>query len=87
MDINLIGYLGGFFITISFIPQVIKSYKTKKVSDLALSTLLFSIIGTIFWLAYGLLASSLPLIITNLLFGGIILFELGLKVKYDKKKR
>ncbi|MDI6826458.1 MAG: PQ-loop domain-containing transporter [Candidatus Aenigmarchaeota archaeon] len=33
---EIIGYLAGIFIMVSFIPQVIKSYRTKNVSDLSL---------------------------------------------------
>ncbi|MFH1972655.1 MAG: SemiSWEET family transporter [archaeon] len=79
---DIIGYLGGIFIMVSFIPQVIKSYKTKKVQDLALNMILATLIGTGFWIAYGFLISSLPIIIMNSIFGIIVLYELYLKLKY-----
>ena len=82
---DIIGYLGGFFITISFIPQVIKSYKTKRVEDISFLMILFSIIGTIFWLIYGLMKQSMPLILTNIIFGVIVLLQIYLKLRYVKK--
>jgi len=33
---DIIGYLGGFFIMVSFIPQVVKSYRTRSVEDLSI---------------------------------------------------
>ncbi|MBI2650167.1 hypothetical protein HYX04_02530 [Candidatus Woesearchaeota archaeon] len=81
---DIIGYLGGIFIAISFIPQVIKSYKTKKVSDLSLGMIVAQIIGTIFWLIYGFLVKGKPIILMNGFFIFVILYLLYLKIKHDK---
>ena len=70
---DIIGYLGGLFIMISFIPQVIKSYKTKSVDDLSIGMILATIIGTIFWITYGVLINSMPIVIMNSIFGVIVL--------------
>lgn len=81
---DIIGYLGGIFIMISFIPQVIKSYKTKSVKDLSLAMLVATLIGTIFWLIYGFLVNGTPIIITNTVFTVFVIFQLYLKIKYQK---
>ncbi|MDP2907583.1 MAG: SemiSWEET family transporter, partial [Nanoarchaeota archaeon] len=78
-------YLGGIFIMISFIPQVVKSYKTKSVKDLSMLMILATLIGTAFWITYGFLIKALPVILMNSLFGVIVLFQLFLKVKYKEK--
>jgi MtN3 and saliva related transmembrane protein len=80
---DIIGYLGGIFIMISFIPQVIKSYRTKSVGDLSLLMILATIIGTIFWMWYGFRISSMPIIIMNSIFMLIILYQLFLKMKHN----
>ncbi|NYZ76926.1 PQ-loop repeat-containing protein [Candidatus Micrarchaeota archaeon] len=82
---DIIGYLGGFFIMISFIPQVIRSYKTKSVEDLSVWMIIATLIGTIFWIAYGFLINGMPVIVMNSIFGVIVLFQLYLKIKHDKK--
>lgn len=82
---DIIGYLGGIFIMISFIPQVVKSYKTKSVKDLSTLMILATLIGTAFWIAYGFLINALPVILMNSIFGIIVLFQLFLKVKYKEK--
>ena len=81
---DFIGYLGGFFIMISFIPQVIKSYKTKSVKDLSLWMVIATLAGTIFWISYGYLIESKPVLVMNIIFGIIVLYQLFLKIKYEK---
>jgi len=84
---DIIGYLGGFFIMISFIPQVIKSYKTQSVDDLSIGMILATLIGTIFWITYGFMIKGMPVIVMNSIFGVIVVFQLYLKVKHDKKRK
>lgn len=81
---DVIGYLGGIFIMISFIPQVIKSYKTKGVKDLSLWMIIATFIGTLFWITYGYFINSKPVLVMNVIFGIIVLFQLFLKINYEK---
>jgi MtN3 and saliva related transmembrane protein len=62
---TLIGLLAGIFTTIAVVPQIIKSWKTKKVVDV--SPLMYSIlvIGVGLWVVYGILKMDYPIIITN----------------------
>ena len=78
------GYLGGAFIMVSFVPQIIKSYKTKSVADLSLGMILATLIGTLFWIIYGFLIKGLPVVVMNSIFGIIVLYQLYLKIKYDE---
>jgi len=82
---DVIGYLGGVFIMISFVPQVVKSYKTKSVKDLSTLMIIATLIGTAFWITYGFLIKALPVILMNSLFGVIVMFQLFLKMKYKEK--
>ena len=81
---DTIGYLGGILIMVSFIPQVIKSYKTKSVKDMSLWMLIATIFGSVFWLMYGILISAMPIIVMNSIFILIVLCQLYLKIKYEK---
>ena len=81
---DAIGYLGGFFIMISFIPQVVKSYKTKSVKDLSIWMVIATFIGTLFWITYGYFINSKPVLVMNVIFGIIVLFQLFLKINYEK---
>ena len=70
MDIiNIVGAAGGIVSSITFLPQVIKIWKTKSVGDLSMGTLLFLVLNVSLWLLYGILTNLYPIIITN----GIVL--------------
>ena len=83
MDTALIlGYFAGALTTISFVPQVIKIWKTKSTKDISLITFIAFCLGVFLWMLYGIILHSLPVIIANsigLVLGLIILI---LKIKY-----
>ena len=81
---DIIGYVAGFFIVVSIIPQIIKSYKTKSVKDISLLMPVSIIIGTVLWLIYGFMANSMPIILLNSIYLFVVSYQLYLKVKYDK---
>ncbi|MDC0210679.1 SemiSWEET transporter [Flavobacteriaceae bacterium] len=64
-NIELIGLLAAILTTTAFIPQVYKVIKTKSVKGLSLTTYLIFTTGVLFWLIYGLLKSSISMIIGN----------------------
>lgn len=64
-NIELIGLLAAILTTTAFIPQVYKVIKTKSVKGLSLTTYLIFTTGVMFWLIYGLLKSSISMIIGN----------------------
>jgi len=70
MDIiNIVGAAGGIVSSVTFLPQVIKIWKTKSAKDLSMGTLLFLVLNVSLWLLYGILTNLYPIIITN----GIVL--------------
>ena len=77
MDFLFIGYFAVFFTVVSFLPQAIKTLKTREVSGLSSLTYLFLFLGSLSWFSYGLVLSDIPLLVTNFLttfFTGLILF-------------
>jgi len=59
-----LGLLAGLLTTISFLPQAIKTWKTKSAKDLSLQMFLIFCTGVVLWLAYGLLTSNIPIIVS-----------------------
>ena len=45
MFIDIFGYLAAILTTAAFLPQLIKTLKTKKADDVSLTTLIMFIIG------------------------------------------
>ena len=75
--IKSLGLVAGSLTTISFLPQVIKTWQTRSAKDL--SMVMFSVfcLGTLLWLTYGILIESSPIIIANavtLVLSSILLF-------------
>lgn len=78
----IIGILAGILCTISFIPQVIKIFRTKQARDLSLVTFIVFFIGIALWLIYGLLIKELPIILANVVGLILVLLIIVMKVKY-----
>ena len=80
--ITLIGLLAAACTTFSFLPQAIKTIRTKDTQSISLSMYALFTLGTLFWLIYGVFTSNLPVYLANgitLIFALIIL---GYKVRY-----
>jgi MtN3 and saliva related transmembrane protein len=83
MDIVvLVGYLAGTLTTISFVPQVIRTWQLKETKDFSLAMLLLFAAGMLLWTAYGIWINSFPIIAANIITFGLILFLLWMKIKY-----
>lgn len=79
---TLIGLLAAALTTLSFVPQVVKTWKMKETRDISLSMFLILGIGIILWTVYGFMIQDLPVILANcvsFIFIAIIIF---LKVRY-----
>ena len=77
MNLLIFGYFAAFFTAVSFLPQAIKTVKTRETAGLSLITYLFLFLGSLSWFIYGVYLTDYPLMITNSLttiFTGIILY-------------
>jgi len=66
MDITqLIGLTAGTLTTVAFVPQVLKTYKSRSAKDLSLWMFLIFCTGVVLWLIYGIAINAVPVIIAN----------------------
>ena len=79
---EIIGLLAGLLTTVSSLPQLFKIIRTKKTRDISLGMFLIYFCGLVLWLAYGLLISSLPIIVANIVSILIVSVIIALKLKY-----
>lgn len=77
---NIIGTLAGMLTTIAFIPQVIKTWRTRSAQDISLFMFLLFSTGVLLWLIYGLILDAMPIIIANGITLALSLSILALKV-------
>ena len=77
-----IGYAAAVLTTIAFIPQVTKTWRSRKTGDISLHMFLILSAGLSLWLVYGILLKNWPIMMAN----GITLFlasvVLGFKMRY-----
>jgi MtN3 and saliva related transmembrane protein len=84
-DFNFItplGLIAGVLTTIAYLPQLIKTWKTKSAHDLSWSMLIVLCAGIVLWLVYGFYERDIPIIAANIvtfIFAGMILM---LKIRY-----
>ncbi|WP_342218052.1 SemiSWEET family sugar transporter [Spiroplasma endosymbiont of Amphimallon solstitiale] len=69
--IDIIGYIGAFFISIAFLPQTIKLIKTKNTKGLSLISYSIYQIGLTSFIIYASLIKNIPLLAANA-FGTVI---------------
>jgi MtN3 and saliva related transmembrane protein len=62
---EIMGLIGAFLSSITFIPQVYKTWQSKSAGDLSMSMMLIVFTSTIIWLVYGVVLHLLPVIICN----------------------
>ena len=85
MKIEFFGYFAAILTTSAFLPQLIKTLKTKKAEDVSLITLIMFITGVLFWIVYGYKISSIPIITANSITFLLNLMILISKIRYSDK--
>lgn len=65
--IQYIGLLAGALTTTAFLPQVLKTWKTRSAKDLSLGMFSLFCLGVLLWLVYGIFTNDIPVIAANML--------------------
>ena len=60
-----LGYFAGVLTVASFLPQVVRAWRTRQTRDLSLSMFGLLITASSLWVVYGLLKRDWPLVATN----------------------
>lgn len=78
----ILGLLAAFLTTFAFLPQSIKTIRTKHTKDLSFTMLIMIDAGLVCWLSYGILISSIPVIAANTVSIVLITIILIMKIRY-----
>ena len=76
----------GCISSITFLPQVIKTWKTKSAADISLLMFTFATISVIMWLVYGIILKNIPIIFTNSMVLFFSLIMLYFKFRFSGKR-
>jgi len=75
-----LGLTAGFCTTIAFIPQVVKTWRTRSAKDLSLAMFVVYLTGILLWLFYGVLLGDIAIMLANaatsVLAGSVLYFKL-----------
>ena len=85
---EVFGYVTGVLVTVKMLPQVIKSYKTKKFGHLSMKFLIIGVFGAISAFIFGcLLDFELSIVIRAAITFVLTWLLIGGKIYYDKKNK
>ncbi len=82
--IDMIGYFGSFLTSVTFIPQVYKTWQTKSAGDLSLAMLFIVLTSCIVWLVYAFALMLWPVIIANSIIGLLSVMLIYFKFTFKK---
>jgi MtN3 and saliva related transmembrane protein len=64
---NLISLIAAIFTTLSLLPQAFKTVKTRDTKAISFWMGCFLVIGSVFWLIFGIMISNIPIILQNII--------------------
>ena len=83
-NVEFFGYFAAILTTLAFLPQLIKTLKTKKAEDVSLITLIMFLTGVLSWIIYGYKIASTPILIANIITFILNLLILFFKISFSK---
>jgi len=63
--VTLLGFAAALCTTAAFVPQVVRSWRTRSTRDVSLTMFVVMTTGVLLWLIYGLLVHDRPLVVAN----------------------
>jgi MtN3 and saliva related transmembrane protein len=84
---DCVGALAGVLTTVSFVPQVVKTWRSGSAEDLSLFMFALFSAGLLLWLVYGLALRSLPIVLANGITLMLALSILLMKIRHILRRR
>jgi MtN3 and saliva related transmembrane protein len=79
---TLLGLTAGTLTTTAYLPQLLKTWRSKSADDISWSMIITLCIGILLWLVYGSYTHNLPVICANVMTFAFTFFILLLKIRY-----
>ncbi len=84
-DISLLGFVAGTLTTISFVPQVLKAWRTRRCEDISWGMLVGLAAGVSLWVVYGFVRREAPIIAANAVTLALVLVIVAMKVRFTSR--
>ena len=82
---DTLGLLAGALTTVSFLPQLVKTWRSQSAEDVSIGMFVLFGAGVVLWGIYGWEIHALPVILTNLITFILATAILMLKLIYDRR--
>jgi MtN3 and saliva related transmembrane protein len=79
---TVIGMIAGALTTLAYIPQVVKTWRSKSTKDISVGTFVSLCLGLLMWVFYGFSIHSLPVIVANIVSLALVFIVLIFKIRY-----
>ena len=76
------GYVGATLTTLAFLPQAVKTIRNKDTRGISLGMYVVFTVGVAFWLGYGIVLHSWPMIVSNIITFALSATILGMKLRH-----
>lgn len=82
MDMTWTGYVAAILTTLAFVPQAVKTLRTRDTRSISVQMYVVFTIGVGFWLVYGIVLRSWPMIIANIITFLLAASILAMKLRW-----
>ena len=80
--VDILGYSAGAITSLTFLPQVIKTWKEKSAKDISLLMFVIAAVNEVMWIVYGALLDNWVIILTNVIVISMALTMIFFKLKF-----
>jgi MtN3 and saliva related transmembrane protein len=83
--IDAIGFTAATLTTLSFVPQLVKTWQTRSSGDLSLGMLVAFVAGILLWIVFGLATHAAPVVAANVATLVLASCQIGLTLRYRRR--
>ena len=80
--VTILGYAACAITALTFLPQVIKTWKEKSAKNVSLMMFVIAFINEVLWIAYGALRNDMVIVVTNVIMIIMCSVMISLKLRY-----
>ena len=81
-NLDLLGYVAALLTTIAFVPQAVKTIRSRDTRAISLWMYVTFTVGIVLWFAYGVALSAWPIILSNMVTFALAATILVLKMRH-----
>jgi MtN3 and saliva related transmembrane protein len=82
MNLEWMGVVAATLTTLAFVPQAVKTIKSRDTRSISLGMYVVFTVGVMFWFGYGIALDSWPMIVSNAITFVLAATILGLKLRH-----